>query len=205
MLHPTKGYLTAALLAFVAGTSGCRTTAGMAKAQTFDLNAIPTNLGCQSGDGLMPCVSFDQGRGGDTSEPIEAKGLQTFWIGDLAQLYEFYEMQLGKEFDKEHSFAGLDLEVEQILVVADEQSLGLGKKIAVTKIEDDGDTKTVFVEQWIPTRKGSGCNFFSRAVARPYHMIKIKKELSFVDGRRPEIEINAKTKYYRCPNGEMIE
>ena len=183
----------------------CRTDPANLSATVVELAEVPTELNCQKTDAGIPCVSFDQGKGSDTAEALEEKGLQFAWIGDLAQLYAYYESQVGREFEKDHVFKKLSFESEQILVVADEQSTKAGRKIAITRIEKDGDGYLVYVDKWMPKKKGSGCKSFSNAVSRPYHMVQIEKSLTFHEESRPEVKLVPTQKYYKCPPGQILE
>jgi hypothetical protein len=199
-IHRPQLFLAAACL-----IAGCRTAPAKVSASVLDLSGIPPAGDCQKKDQTISCSSFDQGKGSDTTQPIEDKGLQVTWIGDLAQLYEYYETQLGHEFEEGHEFKDLSFESEQILVVTDEQSVSSGRKIRITKIEKDGDGYAVYVDKWAPKKKGSGCKSFSRAISRPYHMVRLDKVLSFHGEERPEIKLVPTQNYYKCPSGQLLE
>ena len=193
------------VLAAVAIQLGCQTQSGRSLSSFVDISEIPPPTNCQSGSKTIVCTKFDDGRGSETAQPIADKGLNFAWIGDLAKLYEYYEIQLGKEFEKDHAFKNLSFELQQILVVVDEQSTKAGRKVLISKMEKDGDGYIVYVDKWAPKTKGSGCKSFSKAITRPYHMVQIDKKLSFYGDARPEIKLVATQKYYKSPDGQLLE
>jgi hypothetical protein len=186
--------------------AGCRTDSSSVSATIVDLSEISTDQNCKLDEGNVACAKFDQGKGSETALPIAEQALQFAWLGDLAQLYEYYELQLGQEFEPGHVFKNLSFETDQVLVVTDAQSPKSGRKVIITEIQRDGDGYKVFVEKWSPKKKGSGCKSFSQAISRPYHMVLIEKSLTFgEEGERPEVKLVPVQRYYKCPPGKVLE